>query len=132
MFGKPFRENPKPETPITPELKLPENFTLDNNSPSQPKPFTQKPVEQATSFKTEIDEIETLKVANTVEKISGIVSPYFIAIAGLSLYENNFFLGTILIAVGILSLLKVTAKDVAIFLEWVKEFLGFGNEDEIV
>ena len=67
----------------------------------------------------------------TVEKISRIASPYFIAIVGLSLYEENFFLGTILISVGILSLLKVSAKDVAVFLEWLKDFLGFGEEPEL-
>jgi hypothetical protein len=52
------------------------------------------------------------EVVNTVEKISAIISPYFIVIVGLALYDNNFLIGSILIIVGILSLLKVTWQDI--------------------
>jgi hypothetical protein len=65
------------------------------------------------------------EVVNIVEKISRIVSPYFIVIVGLSLYQNNFFIGSILIIVGILSLLKISSQDVSKFLQWFKNFLGF-------
>ena len=130
MFGKSFRDNPKPETPSVPDLKLPENLSL-NKTPKEPQPFTESPLNQPTRLETEIDTVETVEIATTVEKISRIVSPYFIAVVGLSLYEDNFFLGTILISVGILSLLKVTTKDVAVFLEWIKGFLGFGDEETL-
>lgn len=142
MFGKPSRETPKPETapqtnqsfeetskPLSsaiPELKLPENFVLDSDRPETKS--LAKTKDSLSISKTRM-ETENSELVNSVEKISRIASPYFIAIVGLSLYEDNFFLGTILITVGILSLLKVSAKDVAAFLEWFKNFLGFGEEE---
>lgn len=65
------------------------------------------------------------ELVNSVEKISGIVSPYFIVLVGLLLYEDNFLIGTLLISIGILSLLKISLKDVATFFEWLKSLLGF-------
>ena len=131
MFGK-SRETRKSETPEIPDLKLPENFALDNKV-KPPNPLTAKTPNVVTvPEKKEVNESETSELVNNIEKISRIVSPYFIAVVGLSLYEENFFLGTILISVGILSLLKVTAKDVAVFLEWFKEFLGFSNDNDLV
>ena len=126
MFGK-SRGTPKPETPDLPELKLPDNLVIDTNLKGA-KSLATKPQTSATISET-IEEVETSELVNSVEKISRIASPYFIAIVGLSLYEDNFFLGTILIAVGILSLLKVSARDIATFLEWFKEFLGFTDEE---
>ncbi len=129
MFGKSTRETPKPQdTPSVPDLKLPENLVLD--SQPQAKSLAAQPSPQAVAEPATVETAESTELVTTVEKISRIVSPYFIAIVGLSLYGDNFFLGTILISVGILSLLKVSAKDVAAFLEWLKDFLGFG-EDEI-
>jgi hypothetical protein len=128
MFGKPARENPKPETnPAIPELKLPENLVLDSNS-QEAKSLAKTTQDSLKVAKSKM-ETENSELVNNVEKISRVVSPYFIAIAGLSLYKDNFFLGTILIGVGILSLLKVSAKDVALFLEWLKNFLGFSDEE---
>ncbi|MGK7942864.1 MAG: hypothetical protein AB4058_00160 [Microcystaceae cyanobacterium] len=51
------------------------------------------------------------EVVMIVEKISNILSPYFIVLVGLFLYKNNVFLGTILIIVGIWSLLKISWND---------------------
>lgn len=62
------------------------------------------------------------KVVNIVEKISGILSPYFIVLVGLFLYENNFFIGTLLIFVGIFSLLKLSWKDITLALDKVQSF----------
>ncbi|PHV63990.1 hypothetical protein CSQ80_02495 [Cyanobacterium aponinum IPPAS B-1201] len=56
-----------------------------------------------------------------VEKISGILSPYFIVIVGLYLYDNNFLFGSILILIGVLSLLKISYEDV---LAWVEKIKG--------
>lgn len=144
MFGKPSRETPKPETapqtnqsfevsskPVSsaiPDLKLPENFVLDSDRRSEAKSLA-KTKDNLSYTKKEIESIENSELVNSIEKISRIASPYFIAIVGLSLHEDNFFLGTILITVGILSLLKVSAQDVAAFLEWLKHFLGFGEEE---
>ena len=129
MFSKPARETPKSQTTSSmPDLKLPENLVLDAQ-PQAPS-LTPRPSQQIASNIKDKEMAESSELVTSVEKISRIVSPYFIAIVGLSLYRENFFLGTILISVGILSLLKVSAKDVAAFLEWLKDFLGFG-EDEV-
>lgn len=110
MFGKSPREPQKPTLSDIKDIKL---------SP----PTTPVTTPQNTQLLTE-EMIEDRELVSTVEKVSRIVSPYFIAIVGLALYEDNFLIGTILILVGILSLLKVSTKDVGNFLEWLKNFLG--------
>ena len=111
MFGKSPREPQKPTMSDLQDIKLSPPTTTNLNSP------------QNTVLQTE--EIDTdNELVSTVERISRIVSPYFVAIVGLALYEKNFLIGTILILVGILSLLKVSTQDVANFLEWLKNFLG--------
>ncbi len=111
MFGKSPREPQKPTMSDLKDIKLSPPAATNLTSP------------QDTLLQTE-GIVEDKEVVATVEKISRIVSPYFIAIVGLALYENNFLIGTILILVGILSLLKVSTKDVGNFLEWLKNFLG--------
>ena len=112
MFGKSPREPQKPTMSDLQNIKL-----------SPPPTTTNLTSPQNTVLQTE-EMIEDKELVSTVEKISRIVSPYFIAIVGLALYEDNFLIGTILIVVGILSLLKVSTKDLADFLEWLKNFLG--------
>ncbi|VEP11761.1 conserved hypothetical protein [Hyella patelloides LEGE 07179] len=151
MFGKPPRETPKSQTPSIPELKLPgdiDDILVDGESQKatplakttreslNPPEIEKETTSLAKTTKEslnppeiEVDNAETSKPASTADKISWIASPYFIAIVGLFLYKENFFLGTILIAVGILSLLRISAKDVALFLGWLKDFLGFGDEE---
>lgn len=111
MFGKSPREPQKPTMSDLKDIKLSPPAATNLTSP------------QNTLLQTE-EIVEDKEVVTTVEKISRIVSPYFIAIVGLALYDNNFLIGTILILVGILSLLKVSTKDVGNFLEWLKNFLG--------
>ncbi len=120
MFGKPPRE-PQPQPPEKLELK---DIKLSPEIPSQIDR------QQDTIIQSELDSIvnaENSELVNTVEKISRIVAPYFVVIVGLSLYDNNFLIGTILIIIGILSLLKVSTKDLATFFEWLKNFFGFGG-----
>ena len=62
------------------------------------------------------------EVINVVEKISGILSPYFIVLVGLFLYDNNFLIGTLLIFVGIFSLLKLSWKDITLVLDKIQSF----------
>ena len=114
MFGKSPREPQKPSVSDLKDIKLTPPTNVNLTSP------------QDTLLQENIV-VEQNELVSTVEKISRIVSPYFIAIVGLSLYENNFLIGTILILVGILSLLKVSTKDVGDFLEWLKNFLGLGK-----
>lgn len=130
MFGKPREPQPPeklpekpPEKPNLKDIQLPPRITLDN---SQQDTLLQA-ASPATVEETQLNLESDSELVNTIEKISRIVSPYFVVIVGLALYENNFLIGTILILVGILSLLKVSTKDVAVFLEWVKNFLGFSN-----
>lgn len=110
MFGKPPREPQKPTMSDLKDIKL------------SPPPANLNPP-QDTLLQTE-EIVEDKELVSTVERVSRIVSPYFIAIVGLALYENNFLIGTVLIIVGILSLLKVSTNDVGNFLEWLKNFLG--------
>ncbi len=111
MFGKSPREPEKPTMSDLKDIKLSPPATANLNPP------------QDTLLQTE-EIAEDKELVSTVERISRIVSPYFIAIVGLALYDNNFLIGTILIIVGILSLLKVSTNDVGNFLEWLKKFLG--------
>lgn len=115
MFGKSPREPQKPTVSDLKDIKL-SPPTIPANAKSNLTP------PQDTLLQT--SEIEDRELVSTVEKISRIVSPYFIAIVGLALYESNFLLGTIFILVGVLSLLKVSTQDVGNFLEWLKNFLG--------
>ena len=94
-------------------------------------------LEQVSEDDTELSKInkttlpsaikENPEVVTIVEKISGIVSPYFIVVVGLVLSDDNFFLGLILIAVGILSLLKVSLTDIIEFFIDIKD--GLTSED---
>ncbi|MGF1588711.1 MAG: hypothetical protein ACFCU7_05610 [Pleurocapsa sp.] len=111
MFGKSPREPQKPTMSDLKDIKLSPPTAANLTSP------------QDTLLPTE-EIVEDKELVTTVEKISRIVSPYFIAIVGLALYKDNFLIGTILIVVGILSLLKVSTQDVGNFLEWLKNFLG--------
>lgn len=118
MFGRQPQKN-QPQDKIDLELE-------DVNFSGQTSTSIEETQQQATVLQNKPD-AEKSELVNTVEKISRIVSPYFIVVVGLSLYEKNFLLGTILILLGILSLLKITPKDVATFFEWSKSFLGLNN-----
>jgi hypothetical protein len=115
MFGK------EPQQPEKTDLQ---NMMFANKSSLQDD-RQQKTVLQQEEESKKIEESQQPEVVNIVEKISKIASPYFIAIVGLSLYQNNFFIGTILILIGIFSLLKISSQDIAKFLTWFKSFLGF-------
>jgi|688.fasta_scaffold37134_7 hypothetical protein len=62
------------------------------------------------------------EIVNVVERISGILSPYFIVLVGLFLYDSNVLIGTVLIAVGIFSLLKFSWQDLQGVIEKIKRF----------
>ncbi|MFN9173923.1 MAG: hypothetical protein ACK58N_05250 [Synechocystis sp.] len=76
---------------------------------------------QPTMNKTD-DAPESVKV---VEKISQILSPYFIVLVGLFLYDNNFLIGTTLIFIGIFSLLQLSWQDLQ---NLVNKVIGFFQE----
>lgn len=88
----------------------------------------QSVIQEEKDIEIEEKEPETKsELVINVDKISGIVSPYFIVLIGLLLYEENFLFGTILIIVGILSLLKVTKKDINKLFNW---FINFFSGDD--
>ncbi len=145
MFGKPSRE-PRPEERsdltsfeqlsekfyIEPEQRLISEFPETNPAssfPEQEVAISETEETKATVETKEIEETEeTEEKVSNIEKISLIISPYFIVLTGLFLYQDNHqLIGTILIGVGILSLLRVSVKDVAAFFEWLKNALGFGD-----
>lgn len=99
MFSK---NNPDKNPMATSEI---ENLTNKNNE---------------DLFDTELEEIDSPPLVKLVEKISGILSPYFIVIVGLYLYDNNFLFGSILILIGVLSLLKISYEDVLAWAEKIK------------
>lgn len=80
-----------------------------------------KPIAQAAEEKSEL--------VKNVEKISNIISPYFIVLVGLLLSDDNFLIGIFLIAVGLLSLLKVSWQDLTKFWAESKKALGLGEPE---
>ena len=117
------RETPKSEIPTVSEVDSSANLNLDNDFSSN-LPFAESSSETATS---EASEVVNSELVNTVEKISRIIAPYFIVVVGLSLYDDNFLIGGILIIVGILSLFKVSLQDVTKAFNSVKNFLGLSD-----
>jgi hypothetical protein len=82
-------------------------------------------ISESSTPESEIVQQTTVKL---VEKISGILSPYFIVIVGLYLYDNNFLFGSILILVGILSLLKISYEDIWQWIEKIKSLFNQNNK----
>ncbi|MBF2055691.1 MAG: hypothetical protein IGQ45_00420 [Cyanobacterium sp. T60_A2020_053] len=72
-------------------------------------------------------DLEQIKTVKLVEKISSILSPYFIVIVGLYLSDDSFIIGFILIVVGILSLLKVSYQDIISFAVNIKDIFKKDN-----
>ena len=67
-------------------------------------------------------------LVTTVEKISKIVSPYFVALLGLYLYRDNGLFGTLLIGIGIVTLLKISSQDVVNLTVKVRGLLGLNEK----
>lgn len=116
MFGR---------SPKEPENQEPFNFPDVNLQSDRPGEIYQAQNDQDTVLQSEPEKTE---IATNLEKISRVASPYFIVLIGLALYESNFILGMILIITGILSLLKVSTRDIANAVEWLKDTLGIGRD----
>ena len=111
MFG---RQQPEPKKSNPPDLQ---DILVS--------PQTDR--EEGKQLEPQVDiqvDIEKPQIVNLVEKISGILSPYFIVLVGLYLYDDNFLLGIILITIGMISLLKISTKDVVNFVDWLKNIFG--------
>lgn len=116
MFGKSPRES---------ENQEPFNFPDVNLQSDRPGEIYQAQNDQDTVLQSEPEKSETV---TNVEKISRVASPYFVVLIGLALYESNFILGLILIVTGILSLFKVSLRDISNGVEWLKDTLGIGKD----
>ena len=124
MFGKQQKQSQDDEEMQleTANIDEPEIKEMVINSPETSK-------SELSQMESNVD-IDNPNIVNVVEKISKILSPYFIAIVGLYIYDKNYFIGTILIIIGILSLLKISYKDIVGWLEGIKNFLGFDDEEK--
>ena len=121
MFGRQPKDNNPPENPEIPEIMFPSESEIEDSAQEDTELSQIKVNLQSKS------EENNPEVVNIVEKISGIVSPYFIVVVGLVLYEDNFLLGLLLIIVGILSLLKISWGDITGFFREIKE--AFRSDD---
>ena len=118
MFGRQPKENQPDETP---DIMLTDESNLENYSQAKTE---SRQIKANNSPQSNADNPE---VVNIVEKISGIVSPYFIVVVGLLLYEDNVWLGLLLIVVGIFSLLKISWSDIIGIFGEIKDV--FGSDD---
>lgn len=117
MFGR----QPKEDNIEVPDIMFPSESELEEATEDDTELSQISNIEDSS-----IDE-ENPEIVTIVEKISGIVSPYFIVVVGLILFDDSFFLGLILVTVGILSLLKISLTDIiALFIE-IKE--GLTSDD---
>lgn len=71
---------------------------------------------------------EQIQRVKLVEKISSILSPYFIVIVGLYLSDDSFLIGFVFIVVGILSLLKISLQDIIALINKAKGAIGGEKE----
>ncbi len=107
-------------------------FSKSNKESNQPKNLEIQDLmikdssQNQEEINTNTDE-EQPQIVRLVEKISGILSPYFIVIVGLYLYDDNFLFGTIFIFIGIFSLFKISSKDIQ---KWIEQIKGFFNNKE--
>ena len=119
MFSRGNSEKNKEDSPIVDELTI--DSSLDAIPTSDALPTNLEEIE-IDDLENEEDE-EQQAIVKLVEKISGILSPYFVVIVGLYLYDDNFFFGSIFILIGMLSLLKISYQDIWQAFNKVKDLL---------
>ncbi len=117
MFGRQPKEEQSQENMEIPDIMFPSESELLETAEDDTE-LSEISNRQQLGLTQETPEIVTI-----VEKISGIVSPYFIVVVGLILSDDNFLLGILLIAIGILSLLKISLMDIIEFFLDIKEGL---------
>ncbi|MGB5770995.1 MAG: hypothetical protein WBM32_14175 [Crocosphaera sp.] len=106
MFGRQPKEDKTNENIEIPDIMFPSDSELEDASQDDTE------LSQITNKKSSKSNTDNPEVVNVVEKISAIISPYFIVVVGLVLSDDNFWLGLLLITVGILSLLKISWQDI--------------------
>ncbi len=127
MFTRQPKENNLPEPPLDEENRqdtLSSVAAFEETTEADLEDDPSDDTEIFTSSRGQEVAAEIPPVVNMVEKISSILSPYFIVIVGLFLYEDNFLIGTGLITVGILGLLKISLQDVIRWIDSIKKILN--------
>ena len=119
MFGKGNKDKKEDDSPIVDELTFDTSIDAIPSSDSIPTNLEEIEID---GFEDELQEEEN-ETVKLVEKISGILSPYFIVIVGLYLYDDNFFFGGIFILIGMLSLLKISYQDILQAINKIKNVL---------
>jgi hypothetical protein len=114
MFGKSSQDSEDSGKSTFEEILFSKEMELDNPEAEMINDEGELKLNKAMSNSPEI--------VNVVERISGILSPYFIVLVGLFLYDSNVLIGTVLIAVGIFSLLKLSWQDLQASIEKIKNF----------
>ncbi len=106
MFGKPPREPNQPEVKELPDVMFP---TKPNGDMETGK------------IESELIDSPQPEVVTVVEKISKILSPYFIVLVGLFLYDRNSFIGFLLVATGVISILGFSWSNLPKSIENIKK-----------
>ena len=119
MFSRGNKDKNNDDSPIVDELSL--DTSIDEIPSSDNIPTNLEEIE-LDNLENEIYEEEN-ETVRLVEKISAILSPYFIVIVGLYLYDDNFFFGGIFILIGMLSLLKISYQDIWRAINKIKNIL---------
>ena len=116
MFSKGNRENQEDSSAKIEGLINGDRTKTDLNNDLSSSPIPDNVMDKK--------QIQTVKL---VEKISGILSPYFIVLVGLYLSDDSFLIGFVLIVIGILSLLKISLQDIVGLVNKVKEAINNKN-----
>jgi hypothetical protein len=109
MFSEPPREPKPPEVKDLPEVVFPIKQNIETVS---------EKIEESITSATQPEAV------TVTEKISKILSPYFIVLVGLFLYDRNSFIGFILVAIGVLSILGFSWNNLPKTIAEIQKLLG--------
>lgn len=106
---------PLPPTTYINDFSQSYDFESDDNEASE---------EPDTEITAAAESPNDLTIVTTAEKISKIFKPYFLVFVALYIYNKSVFLGTCLLAIGLIYLLEINKTTVNNLSIWLKHFLG--------
>lgn len=106
------------------ESKTDTNPNIGNFVPPNPTEIDSDLEPSSVPIPDNVMDKEQIQTVKLVEKISSILSPYFIVIVGLYLSDDSFLIGFVLIVIGILSLLKISLQDIVALIDKAKNAIG--------
>lgn len=116
MFGKEKEIKPVSNSFLN-QMMEDEDFEADNT----------EEIDTEVTIQTLNKQLQTVII---IEKISSVFAPYFLIIVGLDIYDRTWFLSMIFLSIGTISLLKITKEKVDNFLTWLKQALGYEQNQE--